>query len=156
MPQISLLVWINDKDDLPSGHKQIKRGDIADVKPYPYQGGVVERKMILIINLEVPTKIAQKARRLMATHYSTTILEVDLLNASVSPATIGKRRFHLPWQKILDKVNEVGWPVNWSRVANPDDNYQPFESRVFPLSKFTDFVFDKSLNQFINEDGLDG
>ena len=49
MPLFELAIAVCDEEDLPSGHKRKKEGDIIAVKPYPWQWGKKEVDEYLIV-----------------------------------------------------------------------------------------------------------
>ena len=82
-----LAVQPYDKEDLPSGHKRAKKGDIIAVKPYPWTWGEVEKKQYLIVIINNLTE--DEALALMDPYYEDDAKITD----DIAPEITAKRKF---------------------------------------------------------------
>ncbi len=129
MPKYEMLILGKDFDDLPSGHKRAKEGDIAAVKPYPHNWGSAEIKMGLIL---IVSSVDNKAtmEKLTNRQFAT---DVDNQVGFELGTPVAKRRYNIP----LDKLKK-GWitDLDLVKVADGNVSYQPFKTSAQLVQKF--------------------
>lgn len=106
----SLAIAIRDEQDLASGHKRKKQGDIIAVKPAGWKWGHVERKTHLIIEVDLGPIALEQAEKLL-----------------LSPGDTGeKRKFKIP----VTALTTIEPTIEWVKVEDVNVDYQPLEGRV--------------------------
>jgi len=121
--ELAVQPW--DKDDLPSGHKRAKAGDIVAVKPYPWAWGKAELRNYLIVIVDNMTE--EEAMEIMSPLYENDISDsMDENGMLIAGVVTGKRKFKLDIDKLktnilpdLDKTK--------LKDQNKENNYQPFK-----------------------------
>jgi hypothetical protein len=116
--ELAVQPW--DKDDLPSGHKRAKQGDIVAVKPYPWAWGKVELQNYLIVIVSNMTE--EEAESLM-----TPLYKDDTPGTLETPGTVtGKRKFKLDIDKLKANILPT---LDKTKLEDKTKvlNYQPFK-----------------------------
>ena len=130
-----MAIAIRDEADLPSGHKRKKRGDIIAIKRYPWAWGPGELREYLIVNLELPNVAASKIHRVISTHLQGGAWQQLPPKLSLAKIpTENKRVFSIPHTMIQTRFPALYASVDWPRVMDPEDDYQPWLDRVFDLT----------------------
>jgi hypothetical protein len=116
--ELAVQPW--DKEDLPSGHKRAKAGDIVAVKPYPWNWGGAELRNYLIVIVENMTE--EEMLELASPLYLD-----DNRGTLESPGVVtGKRKFKLDIDKL--KLNILP-TLDKTKLQDQGktENYQPFK-----------------------------
>ncbi len=116
--ELAVQPW--DKDDLLSGHKRAKQGDIIAVKPYPWEWGTSEMQNYLIVIIDNMTE--EEAMELMTPLYEGDVAPT-YNNASV---ITGKRKFKIDIDRL--KANILP-ELDKNKLEDKfkTTNYQPFK-----------------------------
>lgn len=116
--ELAVQPW--DKEDLPTGHKRAKAGDIVAVKPYPWNWGVMELRNYLIVIVENMTE--EEAMEIMGPFYLN-----DAKGTMEAPGVVtGKRKFKLDIKKLKQNILPTLDEVKLSDQGKVE-NYQPFK-----------------------------
>lgn len=134
MPKYEIAIAVTDEQDLPSGHKRKKEGDIVSVRPYPRNCGrkVINQSLVVIVESNATF---QEMLNLTAPLYTDGLLERPeseiLQGIEVKP--IAKHKYMIP----LDIIKN-GWlpDLDLSKVRDKGKIYQPFKSDVQLVQKF--------------------
>jgi len=123
MPKWEFAIAVRDEDDLSSGHKRKKEGDIIAVKPYPWQWGKKEVANHLIVIVDNLTE--EEAHTLCQQYYEGGRLAQDI-QPGENVKIIGKRRYNIPLETI-----KKGWEpsLDESSVRDITKVYQPLKER---------------------------
>jgi hypothetical protein len=116
-----------DKDDLPSGHKRAKAGDIVAVKPYPWQWGKAELQNYLIVIVDNMTE--EEAMQMMEPLYQD-----DNPGTLESPGIVTeKRKFKIDIKKLKQNILPT---LDEAKLANQSktENYQPLKDGNVKIS----------------------
>ena len=146
----SLALAVYDK----SGTRH-KEGDIICVKEYidPPRWGNVARSYCVIVNLDIGDNINfEKAKRNLMMPVLTDVIlapTVDYENVMLK-----KFRFGIKMQYIVDEHPAFADSVQWSRVADPEDEYQPFWNQVFPVSKVKRLIHDYKFDDKLSDETI--
>lgn len=117
----SIAIAIRDEQDLASGHKRKKQGDIIAVKPAGHQWGDKEVKEYLILEVDMPT-----------TNAETLIAQGD--NGE-------KRKFKIPFSKLALSQEDL------AKVEDPNIEFQPFIKTVLNGSNL---VYNKTISKVLD------
>jgi len=109
-----------DEEDLKSGHKRKKQGDIIAYKPSPWKWGVMELKNYLIVTVDGLTE--EMARKLCCAHYTDGKITPEFMPEKENPI-LAKRRFKMPID-TLSTVAKVS--INITELV-ADKEYQPLK-----------------------------
>jgi len=149
MPIVSMLIACRHEQEV--GRK--KEGDIIAVVDGEHQFGVQERKKFLIVKVNVGDNInvEKAARALQVRSFSSDEIEErdDILLIPTA-----KRRFCIRFEDLMTEFPTWTASVNWSRVRNPEDTYQPLEGKVIDQSKVRRIIWDKYNNSLISADTI--
>lgn len=142
MAKFELAIRAYDQEDLPSGHKRSKQGDVIACNPYPHDWGDLERKHFLIVIVDGLT--ARQSCALCSSCYDEDKVdeEVDIENP---PQKVAKRRFKLPVD-ILASISEI--TINYVLLEDENVDYQPL--------KDADYAFDFSTDEMLYDKYVDG
>ena len=69
--------------------------------------------------------------------------------------TLRKRRFGVSPQFIKEEYPPLVGTVDWPRLRDPSDSYQPFEDQVFPKSKILRIIIDNATGERLSQTILD-
>ena len=152
---LKLGLAVNDQPDGPGG-PAIKRGDITHIHPFDVweersKGGKATRKHDLIIFLQLPDGARGKVGRLISKYreFGQWDDQAESLDTVVGN-DITKRRISIPFQMIQDRFPTLWASVSWQRVIDQEDDYQPWEDRIFILTAdMKDFLWDKLRNAYL-------
>jgi len=138
----TLIIAIQDEDDLSSGHKRKKAGDIIAVCPENHQGGVKTRKTHLLVKMDFGSGIASHddSKKLMIPKFEGG----DLIWPPDVYQILAKRRYNLPFTNIIAKALTLGITIDMDKLLNPEIDYQPLENVTI---HFLEMVFDRTLNR---------
>lgn len=150
--KVSIAVSTNNEQDLPSGHKRKKEGDIIAVKPAGWQWGTEEVKRYLILEIDLGDSITtiEDAQKLTVPQFedgSLWHLSEDLSQ----PTIIGKRRYKIPFTDLITKAQSLGVSLDLNKVRDEKIAYQPLEKVTIP---FTDMIQDKILGKKLDSKQL--
>jgi hypothetical protein len=129
MADFEFAIAVKDEEDLASGHKRKKQGDIIAVKPAPWEWGRKELDEYLIVPVTGLTKA--EAHSLCQPYYEGGVKQEDIPpldpTAEKPPAPVkivGKRRYSVP----LDVI-KTGWcpDMKTADVADVTKVYQPLK-----------------------------
>lgn len=145
---VTLILANKDEDDLQSGHKRKKAGDIIAVCPEDHYGGVKTRKTHLLLKVELGSEITllEDAKHLMIPQFETGELwwpggETPL------PNIVARNRYKLPFADIIARATLLGITIDMNRLLDPEDDYQPLENVVIPFqTMILDRVGNKKLS----------
>lgn len=145
--QIVISVAVSVKDE--SGMRK-KEGDIIAVRPFGWTWGTMERKLYLIVNLQL-TDIStiQDARKLEVPHFDDGALwhkENDDEGKIAQQEVLAKRRYKISFLDMDNKAQGLGIAIDFNRVRDKKDSYQPVEGEIF---LYSDLVFDRVLDKFL-------
>jgi len=146
---VSCAISIKDEDDLPSGHKRKKRGDIIAIKPVGWKWGLIERKRFLIVNVDLGTKVntIEEAQKLTIPLFSDDTILWYPGSDDTQPTVVAYRRYKVPETTLQTEASKVAVTVDWDKVMNPLDEYQPIESKVVPMTVVFDTVKAKAVTE---------
>lgn len=150
---VSIAISIRDEQDLLSGHKRKKEGDIIAVVPYPHQWGVKERMRFLVTNIDMGEQIDWSRIRHFLTKRWTTDYLVDPRNSHLK-VVLGKRRFSVRFNDLRTEFHAFTSGIDWSRVKDLGDTYQPLESLIIPYSKLKKVIYDREGQSLISDQTL--
>lgn len=123
------LIAIRDEDDLPSGHKRKKEGDVIAFKPHPWEWGEKEVRGYFIVIVDGLTRE-----------------EAADLASPVDDGTM-KRRFAIPFEII-----KKGWcpRISMAHVRNSRMRHQPVKDDgiVMDAREKVAIFFDKKRQSF--------
>src|SRR5512139_2340445 len=147
MASISVAVAV--RDEVEANRK--KQGDIIAIKPGGWQWGTGEVKNLLILEIALPQQVTlDEAMALVARYFSNGVIDYD----GPEPP-LAKRRFKLDWNLLKQIISQAGITVDWTRVEDVTDAYQPLSNQdaapggnVATIDP-TKAVFDKYLNRLI-------
>lgn len=114
-----------DKDDLPSGHKRAKQGDIVAIKPYPWNWGVMELKNYLI--LVVTNMTEEEAEQIAQPLYLNDTAGTVDVNGMLIPGVITyKRKYQIDIDKLKTNILPT---LDKTKLEDKtkETNYQPFK-----------------------------
>jgi len=133
MADFEFAVAVVDEDDLASGHKRKKQGDLIAVKPAPWNWGRKEVDEYLIVPTTGLTK--EEAHSLCQPYYEGGVKQEDITEDS-NPAIVGKRRYSIPLSTIKD-----GWKPDMvtKDVEDKKKVYQPLKDAKVKID-FTEKV----------------
>ena len=149
MAKWELAIAIKDENDLPSGHKRKKEGDIIAYKPAPWNWGKVEVKTHLIVPIDGLTE--EEVMELCEPEYDNgKKLSEMTQEEQMTAKPVKKRRYSLP----LDNIKN-GWikDMDLNRVANPEEEYQPIKDNKIEINMKEDVrkVYDRKTGTFDSE-----
>lgn len=129
-----------DQEDLASGHKRSKKGDIIAYKPYPHTWGTMEQKGFIHIVVDGITE--DEARKICSPYYEGGVETFDI---DEQPAVIGKRKYAFDFD-LLKK----GWipELDMTKVEKPDETYQPFKEVTIDMTEKVAIIKDKHKGGF--------
>jgi hypothetical protein len=150
--KVSVAISKQDEQDLPSGHKRKKQGDIIAVKPAGWLWGTKEYENYLIIELDLGNAITtiEDAQKLTVPHFETGELWYPSDDLP-QPRVVGKRRYQIPIVSLIAKAQSLGMNIDNSKLIRKGVNYQPFEKITIP---FADIIYDKNTNKKLVESDL--
>ena len=154
---ISIAIAVFDKTGV-----RHKRGDIIAVRRYPWAWGVEEYKQYLIVPIDTLGKIRK--------HQVPKLMRALLLGGgwdggdpSKGPdftvPVVAKNRFQVP-KAVVDQAQVYhGLPaIQWARVINLEDTYQPFLTNLTTgegyISPLTDAIYCKAKARIMNDADL--
>lgn len=157
MAKWEFLIRVNDQEDLESGHKRSKEGDIIAVKPYPHQWGNCEQNNYLIVIIDNLTQ--EEVERMQSPFYpegkytedfaeiTEQMTEEERLMDSIMRIPIAKRRSNIP----LDFI-QMGWcpDLDLDKVRDGSIKYQPLKENniVIDASEKVAIAYDKFRDSF--------
>lgn len=131
-----------DQEDLASGHKRSKKGDIIGYAPYPHTWGTAEQNGFIHIVVDGITE--DEARQMCLPYYEGG---VESFGIDEQPATIGKRKYAFDFDKL-----KKGWlpTMDMTKIENPNEKYQPFKDNniVIDMTEKVAIVKDKHKGSF--------
>lgn len=141
-----IAIAIVDEQDLASGHKRKKEGDIISVRPYPRNCGrnAIDAYLILIVesndNLDTMLKLTVPWYD-DGTEWPPSDDDYDW-HCINPPEKLGKHRFTIPLNVIKN-----GWmpDLDLNKVRDKNYIYQPFKSDVQLVQKFDGIGTHKTL-----------
>ncbi|HUW48963.1 MAG TPA: hypothetical protein VMW36_09515 [Patescibacteria group bacterium] len=122
MAKWELAICVEDEEDLPSGHKRKKRGDVIGYMPYPHEWGKVEmdgRYLFIIVD----GLTAEEITTLCEAHYADGSMMGEKEPPELGTA-IAKRRFSID---IDDLENDLPG-VDLAKIKDKKVPYQPFKA----------------------------
>jgi hypothetical protein len=123
MPKFEFAVKAFDSEDLESGHKRSKKGDIIAYKPYPWKWGSMESPHFLIVIMDNLTE--EEAEKMCKPYYEGGVETFDIENGQ--PEIIAKRRYKID----LDAIKKDILPeLDMAKVENASYVYQPFKKEA--------------------------
>jgi hypothetical protein len=143
MAKWEFAIAAKDEEDLSSGHKRKKQGDIIAYKPAPWKWGKREKRDYLIVTLDNLTE--DQARNMCSPMYEDGKIEDDL-EKRVDFSPIAKRRFSMP----IDKLAEVTSIVINKKDLEYDKEYQPLKEQLIDF-KQKEVIYDKHLSSYSKE-----
>lgn len=137
----------HDFEDLDSGHKRAKKGDIIAYKPYPHTWGRKEQNDFIHVIVDGLTE--EEVSRLCEPQYEDGKYadEQDLENTS---PIVGKRRHKID----LDALKENFYPdLKMEDVESATKEYQPLKENdiVVTISAEKPVIYDKVLTESITD-----
>jgi len=119
MAKFEFAVKAFDSEDLASGHKRSKKGDIIAYKPYPHTWGTMEQNDYIHIIVDGITE--EEARQMCSPYYEGGVETFDIES---QPAVVGKRKYAFDFDKLKN-----GWKpdLDMAKIENPNIKYQPFK-----------------------------
>lgn len=144
--KVSLVVSIKDEQDLESGHKRKKAGDIIAVCPYPHEGGRVTRKTHLLVNVDLGSTITaiEDAKKLMIPHYETG--EPWYPEDTSQLKIIARNRYKIPLDELITKASVLGVVIDTAKMLDEKVDYQPLKNKTLTI---VNLVQDKYLGKKI-------
>ena len=141
---ISIALAARDEADLASGHKRKKAGDLITIKPYPWQWGTNEIKEYLIININLGQKITDYAiaAKLEVPHF---IDGRRWWSEAGNEKVVAKRRYKILFTDLENLAQSKGISIDWGRVADLNDPYQPLDGTIFMVTELLTIAWDKVL-----------
>lgn len=137
-------IAVRDEDDLPSGHKRKKEGDIIAVKPHPWEWGRKEVKEYLIVVADGLTK--EEVYNLCQPHYEGGVT-LSKQQDSKLVEIINKRRYNIPLSII-----KSGWlsSMKLASIRDVTKAYQPLKDSkvVVDFSENVSICRDKHTGTF--------
>lgn len=113
-----------------------KEGDIIAIRPAAWKWGVRERGGYLIVLVDSGGLLASQedADKLTAPLFEDGEIWWP---EGEHPGIIGKRRYAVPFSRLDDLARARGLAVDWSRVRDEGQDYQPFldSGLVLPLAE---------------------
>ena len=120
---ISIAIAVRDEEE---AHRK-KQGDIMAIKPEGWQWGNKEVKNHLILEVALPVQATMELAQCLTTlYFDNGIVFYDGEN----PNVIGKRRFNIDWSKLKIILQQASIDVDWNRVEDVEDAYQPLSIQV--------------------------
>ena len=149
--KVSIALAIKDEQDLPSGHKRKKEGDIIAVKPSGWEWGTEEVKRYLILEIDLGDSITtiEDAQKLTVSQFETG----ELWYPEETPKIIGKRRYKIPFTDLITKAQSLGISVDLGKIKDEKIAYQPLERVTI---SFVDMIQDKILIKKLTNKDLEG
>jgi hypothetical protein len=127
-------------NDAPEAHRK-KAGDIIAIRPADWQWGRKERQQYLIVKVDVgPTFDLVPEKWRMA---AVRKLECPLYDDGSAwhpgadepqPGRLAKNRYQVPFTTLDGLAKAKGITVDWKRVRDEADDYQPLEGTTLPLA----------------------
>ena len=141
----------------------VKAGDIISVHAFDVwddrpKGGLRTRKESLLMFLQVPDKIRKKVDRLSSGQLFSGIFTDTLGDPWDDPGylVVAKRRVSIPKAKMEERFPGLMAQVDWSRLRDFDDHYQPFINRLFVMtSTMKNFLWCKFRNAYLTDGMVD-
>lgn len=130
-----------DQEDLESGHKRSKKGDIIAYKPYPHEWGRKEKQGFVFVTMDGLTE--EEASALCSPYYE----DGKTPTVDETPTILAKRRFKIPIEE-LEKVAKIR--VDAREMEDPNKEYQPFIDKSFDFTK-DDIIYDKEKKRLSKE-----
>ncbi|MFZ2125846.1 MAG: hypothetical protein WA087_02105 [Candidatus Saccharimonadales bacterium] len=144
MPKFEFAVCPKDEEDLPSGHKRKKRGDIIAVKPAPWEWGIEEQKRYLIVVVDNLTQ--EEADELCEPLYEDDAKPKDF----ETKTPISKRKFSMNIDNIITNIKA---DIDTNRLEDFTDSYQPLKDNELEIdAKNVKNNFDFINNKHTKED----
>lgn len=153
-------VQVVDYPDVKGGGKAGKRGDIKSVHAFDVWeerslGGKKARKTALIYYMEMPDSARESVHRFMAKRLAGDVWD-DILIDGVGLEITEKRRVSVLPDMLVVKFPPIHDAVNWQRVENPEDDYQPLRDVLFALkTNQADFFYDKNKARLMTQKDFD-
>jgi len=144
--KVTLIIATKDEQDLPSGHKRKKAGDIIAVCPYPHEGGRMTRKTHLLIPVDLESSIEtiEDAKKLMIPQYETGELWYPEDTSGLK--IIARNRYKIPLDELMIKARPLGVEIDEKKMLDDEVDYQPLETKILTI---TDLIQDKHLDKKI-------
>ncbi len=144
--KVSAAIAKQDEQDLASGHKRKKQGDIIAVKPANWQWGTKEYEDYLIIELDLGNVITtiEDAQKLTVPQFEIG----ELWYPEETPKITGKRRYNIPIADLIAKTTVV---IDVEKMVEKGNKYQPLEKVSIP---FDGLIQDKILNRKLQVNDL--
>lgn len=147
--KISIALKLNDGGD---GSLKATEGDIVAVCPSGWQWGTKEIEQYLIIELNLGTYVTalSHAKKFMSRNWNNAKFSPDTdADGSIISTAIHKCRFNISFDDLDIVAQSLGITIDWKRVRDIEDNYQPFEGYTVPTSALLNLVKDKRLGRKI-------
>jgi hypothetical protein len=135
----TFIIATKDEEDLASGHKRKKAGDIIAICPAGHHGGKITRKTHLLLEIECGDISWEDIQRLTIPDWedgTNWYLDPDL----PQPKIAGKRRYKIPLTDLDTKSKEKGKTIDFQKLLDQDLDYQPLKDVSFDVA---DLVLDK-------------
>ena len=141
----------------------VKAGDIISVHAFDDWdarpvGGIKVRKSSLLVFLQVPDKIRNKVNRLHSMQLFSGTFTDTLGDPWDDPGylVVAKRRINIPKSKMESRWPGLMASVDWQRLRDFDDEYQPFFDRLFVMTAtMQDFLWCKFRNTYLTDGMVD-
>lgn len=148
---VTLILANKDEQDLASGHKRKKAGDIIAVCPENHIGGDLTRKTHLLVRVDLGNEIKTllQAQVLASIDYGEADVYSPLDNANSTP--VRKRRFNIPLTELVQKASLLGKTLDIENITDDKLDYQPLTDSVL---SYNDLIKDKTLNRKIDNTDL--
>ena len=143
MALISLGLAIADQP-----RSMVEQGDIITGMKYPMgELGKMEAMKLLIINVDMGNIPLVKAKRLLNRWYASGLMD----DSSEAPEILAFRRFKVDFQAVKDEYPVLVNNVDWKRVKDRGDPYQPLEGMIIPANKLRSVIYDKQTGLFLSD-----
>jgi hypothetical protein len=131
-----------DSEDLASGHKRSKKGDIIAYKPYPHTWGSCEQNDYIHIVVDGLTE--EETQQMCLPYYEGGVETFDI---EKQPKVLGKRKYAFDFDKL-----KAGWKpdLDMAKIEDSNVKYQPFkdENIVIDMTEKVAIVKDKHKGGF--------
>jgi hypothetical protein len=145
--KVVLIIATKDEQDLESGHKRKKAGDIIAVCPYPHEGGRVTRKTHLLVPVDLGSTITtiEDAKKLMIPQYETG--ELWYPEDETGLKIVARNRYKIPLTELTTKAQLLDVAIDMKKVEDDKVDYQPLEDKTLTIANL---VQDKHLDKKIS------